>query len=249
MSLVPSQLSARAVDAVRALAGRDAEGEDLDEMLKQIQRTFVTFRLEYKFGLDEITTKVGILREQFDLTYDHSPIEHVKTRLKSVDSMIEKTVRKNCEPTLEAIRANILDIAGMRVTCPYVEDVYLVADALRRQEDLTLLQVKDYIAEPKPNGYRSLHLVVEVPVFLADRTIHVPVEIQIRTIAMDFWASAEHELRYKFAGDVPPELSRTMSEIAGTARSLDEQMTALRAELAPPSARPDPAAEPPAHGR
>ncbi|MFC0675825.1 GTP pyrophosphokinase [Brachybacterium hainanense] len=237
MNLVPSQLSANAVDAVRALAGPEADALDVDAMLKQIQRTFVSFRLEYKFGLDEVSTKVAILREQFDQTEDHSPIEHVKTRLKSIDSMLEKTVRRGCEPSLESIRANILDIAGMRVTCPYVEDVYLVAGALRRQEDLTILQVKDYIADPKPNGYRSLHLVVAVPVYLADRTLQVPVEVQIRTIAMDFWASAEHELRYKFAGEVPEELSRTMGEIALTARNLDEQMTGLRTALAPHAGR------------
>jgi putative GTP pyrophosphokinase len=151
--------------------------------------------------------------------------------MKSLESLAEKVQRRGLDPDLGTIRGTIQDIAGMRITCPYVADVYLIAHALRRQEDLTVLQTKDYIASPKDNGYRSLHLIVEVPVFLAERTARVPVEIQLRTIAQDFWASTEHELRYKFDGVVPEHLSRAMSEIAGTTTALDEQMAAMRSSL------------------
>jgi putative GTP pyrophosphokinase len=222
----------RALDFLRRLAGPDAEHADAETMLRRMQQRMRGFLMEYKFGLDEISTKVGILREQFDAQHDHSPIEHVKTRLKSAESLTQKIVARGVAADLDAIRAQIFDIAGLRITCPYVADVYLVSDAIRRQEDLEVLQVKDYIAEPKPNGYRSLHLIVQVPVFLADRTVEIPVEIQLRTIAMDFWASTEHSLRYKFDGDVPDEHSRRMSQIAETTRELDEQMAELRRVLA-----------------
>jgi putative GTP pyrophosphokinase len=207
------------------------DGEQLRASMMRAQKQMQIFLMEYRFGLSEISTKVSILREQFDLTEDHSPIEHVKTRMKSLESLAEKVQRRGLDPDLGTIRGTIQDIAGMRITCPYVADVYLIAHALRRQEDLTVLQTKDYIASPKDNGYRSLHLIVEVPVFLAERTARVPVEIQLRTIAQDFWASTEHELRYKFDGVVPEHLSRAMSEIAGTTTALDEQMAAMRSSL------------------
>jgi putative GTP pyrophosphokinase len=226
-----ARIDPRAMDFLRRLAGPDAEQLDAETMLRRMQQRMREFLMEYKFGLEEVSTKVGILREQFDAAHDHSPIEHVKTRLKSVESLTAKIVARGVPAELDAVREQIHDIAGLRITSPYVADVYLVADALRRQEDITVLEEKDYIAAPKPNGYRSLHLIVRVPVFLADRTVHVPVEIQLRTIAMDFWASTEHSLRYKFDGDVPEALSRRMSQIAETARELDDQMAELRGVL------------------
>jgi putative GTP pyrophosphokinase len=221
----------RALDMLRAFMHVEDDGTDIEAFLHKAQRTLRLFMLEYRFGLKEITTKVEILREQFDEVEDHSPIEHVKTRLKSIESLSEKIRRRGIGPDLDQVRENIQDIAGMRITCPYVSDVYLVAQSLRSQNDLTVLHTKDYIARPKPNGYRSLHLIVQVPVFLSDRTVPIPVEIQLRTIAMDFWASTEHELRYKFDGDVPQDLSEAMSAIAGTATALDDQMASLREDL------------------
>ncbi|MCL6422851.1 GTP pyrophosphokinase family protein [Brachybacterium sp. JHP9] len=230
-ALVERRPSAEVQEFLRALAGPGAEGESAADVMRRLQRQVRDFLLEYKFGLDEVATKVGILREQFDATAAISPIEHVKTRVKSPESLSRKVAARGLPGDLDQIRAQVRDIAGVRITCPYVADVRLVAAALERQGDLTVLEVKDYIASPKPNGYRSLHLIVEVPVFLADRTVQVPVEIQIRTIAMDFWASAEHELRYKFDGRVPEEHSRIMVEIAETACALDDQMSELRRVL------------------
>lgn len=213
----PAQALMRAADAARVTSSiSDAA---------QAVRSFIA---EYEYGLQEVSTKVEILQDQFLLRGGHNPIEHVKTRVKSPESIVDKARRRGVRLELSAIRQEIRDIAGMRITCPYVSDAYQVADALRRQQDLVTLLVKDYIANPKPNGYRSLHLHVSVPVFLPDQTIHVPVEVQIRTIAMDFWASTEHELRYKFAGELPPEVSRTLSDVAATATALDAQMAQLR---------------------
>ena len=146
-----------------------------------------TFRIEYKFGIDEVLTKINILREEFEYTQNHSPIEHVRTRLKTMESLLGKVVRTKCPLDLDSVRTNIRDIAGIRVVCAFASDVYWIAQMLSDQPDITVVEVKDYIAKPKPNGYQSLHLIVQVPVFLSDRTVHVYVELQIRTIAMDFW--------------------------------------------------------------
>ncbi|SNV22933.1 GTP pyrophosphokinase [Dermatophilus congolensis] len=191
----------------------------------------VAFRDRYKYALDEVLTKIRILREEFDNGICHSPIMHVKHRLKSYDSLIAKMQRLDCLYDLTAAAAVVRDIAGVRITCPYVADVYDICNILQRQPDLELLQIKDYIATPKPNGYRSLHLIVSVPVFLARQTLHLPVEIQIRTIAMDFWASVEHEIRYKYQATIPPHVERTLLDVAATATALDAQMAALRDEV------------------
>src|SRR5690625_1455205 len=165
----------------------DLEGEEgaeaLTSQLRQVRDEFVQLRMHYQFGIDEVQTKVNILRQEFEQVHDYSPIEHVRTRLKSVESLVEKAVRTGGEMTIPAIRERIHDIAGIRITCSFVSDAYWIADMLSRQPDLTVLKVKDYIDHPKPNGYRSLHLIVEVPVFLSEHTEKVPVELQIRTIA------------------------------------------------------------------
>ena len=139
--------------------------------------------------------------------------------------------RIGCPPTLEDIEAQIQDIAGVRIVCPFASDVYWISDMLTGQPDVTVLEVEDYIARPKANGYRSLHLIVTVPVYLSDRTEHVPVELQIRTIAMDFWASVEHAIYYKYDGVVPTTLLDELHHAAITAASLDETMSQLRAEV------------------
>ena len=201
---------------------------------EDLRREFTRFRLRYKFALDEVTTKISILREEFEETHDHSPIEHVRTRLKTADSLIEKVTRVGCAPTLEAIEQEIRDIAGVRVVCPFVSDVYWISDMLTSQPDVTVLEVEDYIIHPKANGYRSLHLIISVPIYLSDRTEHVPVELQIRTIAMDFWASVEHSIYYKYDGTVPVGLLDELQTAAQTAASLDATMSQLREEVRPP---------------
>ena len=188
-------------------------------------------RLRYKFALDEVTTKISILREEFEQAHDHGPIEHVRTRLKTEQSLRAKVARIGCPPTLADIRAQVRDIAGVRIVCPFASDVYWISDILTRQTDITVLDVEDYIRSPKPNGYRSLHLTVSVPVFLSDRTEHVPVELQIRTIAMDFWASVEHSIYYKYDGVVPTSLREELHQAAEGAAALDQTMGRLRNEI------------------
>lgn len=191
------------------------------------------FRLRYKFALDEVTTKISILRQEFEESNDHSPIEHVRTRLKTTESLLGKVNRLGFAPTVEAIGREIRDIAGVRVVCPFVSDVYWISDMLTSQPDVTVLEVEDYIVHPKPNGYRSLHLIIQIPVYLSDRTEHVPVELQIRTIAMDFWASVEHSVYYKYDGTVPPGLLDELQTAASTAANLDAMMSQLRSEVRP----------------
>ncbi|KRA32759.1 MULTISPECIES: GTP pyrophosphokinase [unclassified Nocardioides] len=205
--------------------------DDLAAQLRELQGGMARFRMRYQFALDEVTTKISILREEFEQSHDHSPIEHVRTRLKSVESLFAKVERIACEPTLEEIEARIRDIAGIRIVCPFVSDVYWISDMLTGQPDVTVLEVEDYIRSPKANGYRSLHLIIRVPVFLSDRTEHVPVELQIRTIAMDFWASVEHSIYYKYDGIVPTTLLDELHHAADTAASLDQKMGRLRTEV------------------
>lgn len=211
----------------------DAEVEqlwDVDEF-RTVREEFSRFMFSYKFGMEEIATKVGILQQEFQHLQQYNPIEHVASRLKTPESVLDKIQRKKCEPRFEVIREKITDIAGVRVTCSFTSDVYLVSEALTRQDDITVLLVKDYVREPKPNGYRSLHLIVEVPVFLSTGSVAVPVEVQLRTVAMDFWASLEHKIYYKFDGEVPADISRSLEEAAVTAARLDTEMERLHRDV------------------
>lgn len=222
---------------------RTTGSPDLTVALRQVREEFTRFRLYYQFGIEEVLTKVNILRQEFEAAHSYSPIEHVRSRLKSPESLMSKVVRTGCEPTIPAVRERVRDIAGIRITCSFESDVYWIASMLTKQPDVTLVETKDYIANPKPNGYRSLHLIVEVPVFLSDHTEHVPVEIQIRTIAMDFWASVEHKLFYKYRRDLPEKLVAELDEAARIAAELDGRMGRLRQAIRPlPAERPSPGA-------
>jgi putative GTP pyrophosphokinase len=203
---------------------------DLDEV-SAVRDEFSRFMFSYKFGMEEVATKVGILQQEFQHLQKYNPIEHVTSRLKTPESVLDKIARKNCEPRFETIREKITDIAGVRVTCSFTSDVYRVCEALTRQDDITVLAVKDYVREPKANGYRSLHVIVEVPVFLSNGVVAVPVEVQLRTVAMDFWASLEHKIFYKFSGEVPPDISRSLEDAAVTAARLDEEMERLHRDV------------------
>lgn len=211
--------------------GTVLETDDVLGALRALQQEFVRFRLYYKFGIDEVLTKISILREEFEQAHDYSPIEHVRHRLKSMESLMQKVIRTGTDLSIPAIRNSIHDIAGIRITCSFVSDAYWVRDMLAQQPDLEVITTKDYIANPKPNGYRSLHMIVRVPVFLSDRTEHVDVEIQLRTIAMDFWASTEHKLYYKFGREVPAHLLAQLTETAQMAAELDDRMARLRTEI------------------
>ena len=197
------------------------------EDIRVLRGQFVDFMLDYKFAIDEITTKINILREDFNNANEYNPIEHINSRLKSPESVLEKVRRKNYPMHLASIRENVLDIAGVRVICSFISDIAKIRDMLVGQEDITLLDERDYITNRKPNGYQSLHLIVSIPVFRADRTDRIPVEIQIRTIAMDFWASLEHKIYYKYRGEVPPNLQSELTQAAEAATQLDEKMEAL----------------------
>ncbi|MFP4978532.1 GTP pyrophosphokinase family protein [Paenibacillus sp. CN-4] len=199
--------------------------------LKQLRDELTRFMMTYKFALEEMETKIGILKQEFQTLHDYSPIEHTKSRLKSPESIMNKMLRKQIEPSIASIRANIRDIAGLRITCSFLSDIYRISEMLQQQDDLTVLEVKDYIANPKPNGYQSLHLLVEVPVFMSDRTERVGVEVQIRTIAMDFWASLEHKIFYKYNKTVPERLTRELKMAADSAAALDRQMERLHHEI------------------
>lgn len=208
----------------------DAVPDVLLEEFQVLREEFSRFMFAYKFGMDEVTTKVSILQQEFKHLQKYNPIEHVTSRLKTPESVLDKIARKQCEPRFEEIRAKITDIAGVRVTCSFTSDVYLIADALTRQDDLTVLQLKDYVAEPKPNGYRSLHLIVEVPVFLSSGVVKVPVEVQVRTVAMDFWASLEHKI-FTNTPVRSPHIARSLEEAATTAARLDDEMESLHHDV------------------
>jgi putative GTP pyrophosphokinase len=197
------------------------------EDVRILRGQFADFMLGYKFAIDEIVTKINILREDFNNANEYNPIEHINSRLKSPESVLEKVQRKNYAMNLASIRANVLDIAGVRVVCSFISDIAKIREMLVGQEDITLLDERDYITNRKPNGYQSLHLIVSIPVFRTGRTDRIPVEIQIRTIAMDFWASLEHKIYYKYRGEVPANLRSELTQAADVATQLDEKMEAL----------------------
>ena len=185
----------------------------------------------YSAAVREVRTKVEILDEEFRTRYAHNPIHHIDSRLKSPQSMMKKLARKGLPQTLEAAEANLNDIAGVRIVCNYLDDIYRIAELLRRQRDVEFVHLRDYIQNPKESGYRSLHLVIRIPVFLSSHTELVPVEIQIRTIAMDFWASLEHQLRYKSNHETTQQLRRRLQHCAEASAALDREMQDIYREI------------------
>ena len=182
----------------------------------------------YKCAMMEIETKFKVLDEEYSLQHDRNPINSIKGRIKKIPSIMEKLDRKGLPLTVESIEENLNDVAGIRVICGFPEDVYTLADALLSQDDITLLAKKDYIKNPKANGYRSLHLIVSVPIFLENEKRPMKVEIQLRTIAMDCWASLEHQLRYKKEKDFTLEMEQELAECARLSMELDYKMDRLR---------------------
>ena len=188
----------------------------------------------YNCAIMQVETKFNVLNQEFSLEYDRNPIETIKTRLKSPESIVKKLTRRNLSLTTRSITENLSDVAGVRVICSFTEDIYLLADCLLQQDDVKLIEVKDYIKNPKPNGYRSLHLIIEVPIYLKDEKKNMRVEVQLRTIAMDFWASLEHKLSYK--KDIPQEeaelLAKELVECANISADLDNRMEQIRNRIA-----------------
>ena len=203
------------------------DAEKLMESAMQLQQIM----LLYEAGIREIKTKLDILSDESNISGKPSPIDSIKSRIKSPRSIIKKLKRRGFPISLQSMMDNLNDIGGIRVICPFIQDIYTVADMLMRQSDLTLIEKKDYIANPKPNGYRSLHLILEVPIFLSETTKPVRIELQLRTIAMDFWASLEHQLRYKSDVQVPPHISDDLKECADVIAATDEEMQCIAKEL------------------
>ena len=202
--------------------------------LRAMRDEFQRFLMEYRFGLAEVETKISILREEFQEMHAYNPIEHVSSRVKSPDSLVDKVRRKGIDTDFASIRSTITDIAGIRVTCSFIDDAYRLSDLLTQQDDITVRDVKDYITQPKANGYKSLHVIVEVPVFLSTGRVDVPVEVQFRTIAMDFWASLEHKIYYKYDRLVPSDLLDELKDAADIAAELDHRMERLHREIRGP---------------
>ncbi len=207
----------------RALLNRISQTE-VTEWVKKYSSPYQELMAYYRCAMMEVETKFNVLNEELSLIYDRNPIEAVKTRLKTPESIIEKMSRKDCPLTVESIEENISDIAGVRVICAFPSDIYKLADMFLRQDDITLIEEKDYFKNPKENGYRSLHYVVETPIFLHDSKRVMKVEVQFRTISMDWWASLEHKIRYK--KDLVPseEIDRELLELAETSAELDQRM-------------------------
>lgn len=178
----------------------------------------------YRCAMMEVETKFNVLNEELSLLYDRNPIETIKARLKSPESIVDKAVRKNIPLTVDSIEKNLHDIAGLRIICSFPSDIYMLADALLRQDDVTLIERKDYIQNPKPNGYRSLHLIIETPIFLHNQTRMMKVEVQFRTIAMDWWASLEHKIRYKKDLKDDEAVARELFSCAEMGAELDQRM-------------------------
>ena len=197
-------------------------------MEKREADSFNKLMAYYRCALMEIETKFNVLNEEYSLQYDRNPISSIKPRLKSPDSIKEKLARNHFPQTVESIEKNLNDVAGIRVICSFPEDVYSLANALLRQDDITLITKKDYIKNPKENGYRSLHLIVAVPIFLSCEKRIMKVEIQLRTIAMDFWASLEHQLRYKKETEFTEDMMKELYECSKLSAQLDMRMDELR---------------------
>lgn len=216
-----------AMESSVMVAGEFVEADSWEE-IKEKSQPYIKLMSYYKCAMMEIETKFNVLNEEFSLQHDRNPISSIKCRLKSPDSIVNKLKKNSASYSLASVEEYVHDVAGVRVCCSFIEDVYMLADALLSQDDVTLIEKKDYIANPKPNGYRSLHLIVEIPIFLANEKRTMKVEIQLRTIAMDFWASLEHQLRYKKDFEFTQDMADELLSCAELSAALDRKMDALR---------------------
>ena len=201
--------------------------QQMSEDFQRMMDEFFSIQCRYSAAMKEVHTKLEILDAEFQMKHRRNPIHHIESRLKSIQSIMEKLRRKQFSVSMHSATENLTDIAGIRVICSYVQDVYTIAHLLTSQDDVKLREMRDYIRHPKPNGYRSLHLIVEIPVFLQEGRMMIPVEVQIRTIAMDFWASLEHNLRYKAAGRVPEDICQELQEVGKDIAALDDKMQSI----------------------
>lgn len=203
---------------------------DLSKIFKNIDK-FKQLMCWYGCAIREVRTKLEVLNDDFQYSHSRNPIDNIKSRIKSPKSIYEKLIRRGYEVSTESILENLHDVAGIRVICPFVDDIYTVAAMLTAQDDIKVVQVKDYIKNPKPNGYRSLHLVVEVPIFLSAGKKIIKVEVQIRTIAMNFWASLEHQIHYKKSQENVDDVVAQLTECANVIYETDVKMQQIRKNL------------------
>lgn len=190
-----------------------------------------TIMFLYNSALKEVGTKLEILNDEFQHVHQYNPIEHIKARIKTPESIVKRLKRYGQESTIDNMVKYINDIAGIRIICSFTSDIYRIADMIRDQRDIKVIAVKDYITYPKASGYKSYHMIVSIPVYLSDRTVDTKVEVQIRTVAMDFWASLEHKIHYKFEGDAPENIKNELVECARMVSDLDARMLSLNEEI------------------
>lgn len=193
--------------------------------------TWQEVMLVYTAAMRQVETKLEILNEEFQHIHQYNPIEHIKTRIKTPESIVQKLRRHGLDSTIENMVNHVNDIAGVRIICSFTSDIYRIVDMIEHQQDLKIIGVKDYITFPKASGYKSYHMIVTVPVYLSDRMVDTKVEIQIRTVAMDFWASLEHKLHYKLEGEAPEHIRQELVECARMVSDLDEKMRTLNDEI------------------
>lgn len=227
----PFEFKEKALIGIKNIEGnvisRIYSNNEIKERLQTYTAPYRELMSYYRCAMMEVSTKFNVLDEELSLQYDRNPIEAIKTRLKSPESIMDKLSRRGLPFSAESIEQNLNDIAGVRVICAYISDIYMLRDALLRQDDIVLVQEKDYIKNPKTNGYRSLHLIVETPIFLHDQKKQMRVEVQFRTMAMDWWASVEHKLRYKKPA-APEEVNSELKECAEISADLDKRLEKLR---------------------
>lgn len=219
------------VEGIQQLPAIVDKGPTAQEKIAQTFMEFMQLAHVYESAIEVVKTYLGILDSEFNIKFQRNPIHNIESRLKSADSIMNKLMKKGIPFTPENAKKNLLDIAGIRVTCYYISDIYVISEMLSRRDDFVVIKQKDYIKNPKPSGYRSFHLVLNVPVHLASSKMTVPVEIQIRTIAMDFWASLEHQLKYKPSAAITPEISEELRECAERIAQTDLQMQKIYSQI------------------
>ena len=203
----------------------------MDVKISDDMNSWEEVNLLYNAALKQMQTKIEILNDEFQEVHKYNPIEHVKYRVKVPESIVKKLKRNGYESTIENMVRYVNDIAGIRIICSFTSDIYRIAEMISNQKDIQVLTVKDYIMNPKASGYRSYHMIVSLPVYLSDRIVNVKVEIQIRTVAMDFWASLEHKIQYKFEGKAPSHINSELTQCAQMVADLDARMLSLNEEI------------------
>ena len=240
---------ASAKDNNHSIAARDEllppqDSMNVEQLLRQFHTDFdpiYSMLMNYQCAVMEVETKFNILNNRFSIQEEHNPIESIKSRVKSLDSIIRKLEKLQLPITIESVEENLRDVAGVRVVCSFVDDIYKIAESFLAQEDVTLIQRKDYIQNPKPSGYRSLHLIIKTPVYTENGKKDMFVEVQMRTIAMDFWSSLEHKLRYKknLNPQIAEQLAKELEACAEESAKLDEKMLHIRSRIAEYAAASD----------